>query len=304
LVQLTADQKADLDERAKSIEDQLVSAEQSRDEFRKDREEAVKVLEQDFNERRAQTDADLTTERQQRAGAEKRAGDLQLRLAFLEERFSDQMIGPEALSTARQPDGRILTAVPGDGVVYTNLGVDDHMPLGLRFTVYDSSTGIPADGRGKALIEVVSINETSSECRIVAGIPARPIIAGDIIANPAYDRDRSPSFVVGGWFDLDRDGAADPDGDGVVRSIINTWGGRVVPEVDGQTDFVVIGAAPRRPKPVNDPSPEQASRIGKMQNAVDRYEQMIATANGLSVPVLTQEVFLNFLGRNIRVSGK
>lgn len=225
LVQLTADQKADLDQRAKAISDELVSAEEGRAEYRRDRDAAVAALEQEFDERRQQTDSDLTHERQQRASAEKRAQDLRARLKFMEARFKDQMIGPEPLATARQPDGRVLTAIPGDDMVYINLGAEDHLTLGLQFAVYSQATGIPPDGRAKALIEVVSIAPSSSECRIARVARGYPILAGDLIANPAYDRDRAPSFVVVGRFDLDHDGAADADGVHTVESIITTWGG-------------------------------------------------------------------------------
>ena len=304
LVQLTAEQKADLDKRAEALGAELASVEASRAAYRSDRDEAVAALEDDFEKRRMQTDADLTGERQRRYAAQQRTGELQLRLAVLEEKYGALGLGPEELGTVRQPDGRILTAVPGDDIVYIDLGENDRLVLGLQFAVYSAAKGIPADGRAKAQIEVVAVFASSSECRITGVADFEPVVEGDWIANPIYDPDRAPSFVVVGGFDLDRDGAVDLGGRGAIEAIITNWGGTVTHELTALTDFVVVGAAPPRPRQSADPTPAQAERTASMQGLRDRYEQMVASANGLSVPVMTQEVFLNFLGHTTRRTGR
>ena len=158
------------------------------------------------------------------------------------------LIGPERLATARQPDGKILTAVPGDQVVYIDLGQKDTLTLGLQFTVYSAKTGIPPDGHGKARVEVVSISPESAECRIMYVRPGQVILEGDLVANPVYDPNRPLTFVVNGEFDLDRDGIVDRNGAATLESLIRDWGGRVSSEVTPLTDFVVLGTPPRRPR--------------------------------------------------------
>ena len=296
LVQLNTDQKADFEQRAKELGDQLVSVESDRSRDRTERDEAVARLEREFEARRAQADADLTSQRQRRAEAERLLQESQKRLVAQQKKFGALMIGPRELATAREPDGRILTAIPGDEIVYINLGRDDRLTLGLQFAVYDAETGIPADGRGKGQIEVVSIFDSSAECKVVRNFGPHLILEGDWIANPVYDASRPPSFLVIGAFDLNRDGAADAAGAAAIESMIADWGGTVTTDLTALTDFVVLGAAPPRPIKLSDPTPEQAVRARSMQALWDHYMETVNAARSLSVPVMTQEVFLNFLG--------
>jgi len=299
-VEASAKQKDDFEKRAKETVQQLAQCESDRSTYRGDRDKVVEKLEREFEDGRKRNDVELTKERQARAAAEKRLVDLQRRLAAQQERLGDLLIGPEKLATARQPDGKVLTAVPGDDAVYVNLGRRHGLVLGLQFAVYSSQTGIPEDGRGKAQVEVVSIGESSSECGIVSVSGNQVIVANDLIANPVFDPDRPLTFVVLGEFDLDRDGNLDRDGAGTLEALITNWGGKVAGEVTPLTDFLVLGAAPRRPK-----SPAEAGAAGSAPAAApsdptaiawNRYNEISDQAKTMSVPTLTQDVFLNFLG--------
>lgn len=304
----SAKQKADFEKKTQETAQQLAECESSHTAYRGERDKGVEKIEKDFKESRERNDLDLTKERQARKAAEDRLKDLQLRLASQQERFGELLIGPEKLSTARQADGKVLTAVPGDDVVYINLGRRAGMVLGLQFGVYSSQTGIPEDGRGKAQIEVVSISEASSECRIVGVAPGQVIVKEDLIANPVFDPNRPLTFVVVGEFDLDRDGLLDRDGAGTLESLITTWGGQISKEISPLTDFVVLGAAPKRPKGTAEGS-GTATTVATADPAValwNQYSQFVDQAKTLSVPTLTQDVFLNFLGYGGRkyASGK
>jgi hypothetical protein len=103
---------------------------------------------------------------------------------------------------------------------------------------------------------------------------------------------------VAGRFDLDRDGMADPDGALVVDALVTDWGGAITTELTALTDFVILGGPPPRPRVGTDMSRERTERAEAMQGEWDRYAELVATAKSLSVPVMTQELFLNFLGRN------
>lgn len=302
LLQANGQQKSGFEKRAKEIGDQLADVEADRAEYRRERSTQVAQIEQSAEELRKQHDADLTEERQRTAQLEERVEQLQDRTAALHEKFAPLMIGPEPLAIARRPDGHILMAKPGDDVVYINLGRDDRLVLGLVFAVY-ASTGesgparIPPDGRAKAQIRVVSINEQSADCEITRLAPNQVILEGDLIANPVYERDRSVGFLVAGEFDLDHDGVLDADGVETIESLIEQWGGSLSSELTALTDFVVLGRAPRRPRAVTDTaSSAQVERNRRMQEAFDRYMTTVSTAKTLAVTVLTQEVFLSFLG--------
>lgn len=303
LAELNASQKSDFDERAAKMAAQLAEVEESRSQYRTERDAAVGRLEKEFEDRLSENTAALTRERQRLQTLERDKNELQKRFAAQQERFGELLIGPEERSTARQPDGHVLMAVPGDDVVYINLGQDDRLLLGLTFTVYTADQGIPADGRGKALIEVMAITEASAECRIVRVAPNEVIIEGDLIANPVYDTSRSVTFLVAGDFDLDHDGRPDPDGTATIEAIITTWGGTVTADLSALTDFVVLGAPPRRPRTAAEEAAlDGIGGAGTSQALRDRYDQVLGSAQILSVPILPQEIFLNFIGRNVGMS--
>lgn len=282
----------DFGKRAKELGDQLVDVEEGRARYRAQRDKDVAKLEREFEERRAQGDADLTEERHRVADLTERSVQLQERIKSL----GRVLIGPEELSTARQPDGKILMAYPGDEIVYINLGRKDRLVLGLKFAVYEAQSGIPADGRSKGQIDVVSIENDSAECRVLRVAANKLIMEGDLIANPIYDPSRAVSFVVLGEFDLDHNGLPDANGAATIGSWVTNWGGKLAEELTALTDFVVLGEAPRRPKPARDVTSEQTAQTKAMQEIYDRYDGTLRSANRMAVPILTQEVFLDFLG--------
>ena len=202
---------------------------------------------------------------------------------------------------AREAIGRILRALPGDTLVHIDLGELDGVTLGMRFSVYSGDRDIPADGRGKALIEAISISPQTSECRVVS--PAAeddPILENDKVQNIilSRNRNRKQRFVVIGGFDIDYDGTIDPSGAAKIRAYIERFGGEVVDAVDAQTDYVVVGRkvgeiAPAKGAAVDataGPANRDAMKLGQT------YEESLARAQALNVPRLRQDVFLNFIG--------
>jgi molybdenum-dependent DNA-binding transcriptional regulator ModE len=290
-------EKSGFEKRAKEIGDQLADVEAGRTHYRTERDAQVAQIEKNSKEQRLLSDADLTEERQRSSRLETEVALSQERTQALQERFADLMIGPEQLATARRADGHILMAHPGDNVVYINRGKGDRLVLGLRFAVYAAGDGIPADGRAKAQIKVVTIDKNSAECEIVTLAANQVILKDDLIANPIYERDRAVGFLVAGEFDLDHDGRPDRDGASTIEALISDWGGTISPELTSWTEFVVLGRAPRRPRAITDTtSGPMAERARQMQQAYDKYQATLSSAESMSVPVLTQEVFLNFLG--------
>lgn len=268
-----------------------------RDRAGKEAADAVAALEQSFDDLRDDVEADLASERKKLAGALQRNRELEQRLSDLQFKCGDILITPELLSTARQADGEIVSAIPGDPVVHINLGERDGLILGLPFTVYSADLGIPPDGRGKALVEVVSIAGPSAECRIVKVFGNQVILEGDLVANPVFDRSRPLTYVVLGRFDLDRDGVADRNGAQKIAAIIDDSGGRTTTDLTALTDFLVLGAAPRRAKPAGEVSPDEAFENDQVRRRYQHYRDTLGAANEMHVPILPQDVFLNFLSR-------
>jgi len=293
LVEADVARRNEFDQRTKETADKLARCDTDRGSFRDQSDEAVRRLEGELDETKRRSTAELTNERRLRLAAEQKLAELQERFSTQQEKLGGLLIGPEELSTARKADGHILTAVPGDKVVYIDLGAKDTLTLGLQFAVYSAQTGIPADGRGKAQVEVVSIHPSSAECRIVWRAPTAVILEGDLIANPVYDPARAPTFLVLGEFDLDRDGILDRGGSSSIEALIGNWGGKITKELTPLTDFVVLGAPPKKPRISSDGT---VTTPASVQTEWDRYNSLAEAARSMSVPVMTQNVFLNFLG--------
>ena len=117
------------------------------------------------------------------------------------------------------------------------------------------------------------------------------ILEGDLIANPIYDPAHKPTFVVIGEFDLNRDGLLDRNGAEAIKSLIRNWGGQTSDDLSPLTDFVVLGAAPRKPRAGGDSGLQP---IGA--EAWEHFNTTTDSAMNLSVPIMTQDTFLNFLG--------
>ncbi|MFQ5414786.1 MAG: hypothetical protein ACE5E6_10045 [Phycisphaerae bacterium] len=302
LTALTSRQKADFDEQIQAFTDRLAALERDHNAYRRDRDAAVTSIEQEAEARQKQLREDLERANERSATALKEASRNEARVADLRKKYGDLDIRPATLVTARQPDGAILRAVPGDPVVYIDLGRRAGLTLGLPFTVYSSETGIPPDGKGKARIEVVSISDSFAVCKIVRVARSEVILAGDVIANPIYDRNRPLSFLVIGEFDLNRDGQRDRDGLDTIEAFVRSWGAVVADELTALTDFVVVGAAPPPGRPSGEVPPELAEQNDAVRRVHQRYTDALQGANSMHVPILTQDVFLNFLGYSGRLA--
>jgi len=285
---------AKLTEQFQQIRDQL-------NQYRQQRDKEVQQLQQRLARMREQFDRSANN---LRAEIQQRERDL----AKLRSRLTDalrtlrQLRGqPDELAAAREPDGKIIRALPGDQYVYINLGAKDRLTLGLTFAVYNASEGIPPTGEGKATIEVVTIYDDVSACRIVSRRPGQPILEGDLIANAVYSRDRTYRFLVAGEFDLNYDGLPEADAAERIKAMIKDWGGEIVDKVDATTDFVVLGRGPVVPpvKPAPSASPLVQQRYREKVQARKAYDAIVSEAKALMIPILNQTQFLHFVGYNL-----
>ncbi|MCH7559746.1 MAG: hypothetical protein IIB56_20165, partial [Planctomycetes bacterium] len=146
---------------------------------------------------------------------------------------------PDHEVLAHRPDGKIILIDDQTKVVHLNIGSKQHVYRGLTFTVYDRSSSIPKDGRGKAEIEVFDVAETYSAARITKSETKSPILMGDIVGNLIWNSDKTNVFVVAGDFDLDNDGNIDQNATGRIQTLIEKWGGRVADTISIDTDFLV-----------------------------------------------------------------
>lgn len=200
-------------------------------------------------------------------------------------------------------DGTVLAVVDTDGTVYINRGRADRIVLGMSFEVYAEPNMIKqtAEGdyaRGKASLEVIRVDETSSTCRVIRATRGNPVAKGDVIANAIYDPAKKYAFLVYGNFDANHDGRATPEEAGEIKAIITGWGGRLSDSLAGDVDFVVLGS-----RPVVPPQPDAAAPVPvvqefiRLRNIAREYDRLFEQAASTSIPVLNENRLRTLIGR-------
>ncbi|MBC8107552.1 MAG: hypothetical protein H7Z14_13250 [Anaerolineae bacterium] len=205
-----------------------------------------------------------------------------------------------------QSDGRIVR-LPGPGIAYIDLGRSDQIVPGMTFEVYDRNEGIPPIGdpttdvnlpKGKGSIEITRVGATSSEGRIVNAAAGNAMVEGDIVANLIYDRNTKNKFLVYGNFDLTRTGKPTAQDGEVIKRLISQWGAQVVPDINVDTDFVVLGAEPQIPTLTREEreDPVQKAIYDKAVAEAEAYSNISAKARDYRIPILNQNRFLYMIG--------
>ncbi|HYE17051.1 MAG TPA: hypothetical protein VEA69_01285 [Tepidisphaeraceae bacterium] len=209
-------------------------------------------------------------------------------------------------AVVRNADAKI-TQLGDKGTVYIDLGYGDHVVPGLTFEVYGRMDGVPplAAGtssfdlpKGKASIEIISVGQNSSWCRVTTLAQGQSLQPGDLCANIVYDKNLKPLFYVYGSFDMDNNGVATPGEAEAIKALIQRWGGRVTDKLGPEVDYTVVGKEPVVPtytpdeltNPVINERNEQAKRDAAAYNAV------VTKAGELSIPTLNQNRFLYYTG--------
>jgi len=168
----------------------------------------------------------------------------------------------------------------------------------MGFEVYSPTQEVSNDLRGKASIEVVTVMEDTSECRVTRRTALQPILEGDIAVNIAYERNRKPKFVVRGDFDLNYDGVIDYNGVEEATALIQQWGGQVVEDLDESVDYVVIGLPPSVPGAAAEERASDLTRAQAQQKELEkgRFRALVERAQKMFIPVITQNQFLYLIG--------
>lgn len=207
-------------------------------------------------------------------------------------------IGEEALV-----DGRIDAVDRASNEVVLSIGRNNKVVLGMTFAVYGNATEIRVDPEtgeypaGKAVVEVVRIEDGFSRARIISASEGSPIIRGDVIANAVYDPNKTYRFVVDGLFDINGDGRATRFERDELVALIERWGGTVVNEVTGDLDFIVLGAQPVLP-----PAPAAGAPIAvineynRLQREIQRYNELLEAAEATSIPLLNANRLETLIG--------
>ncbi len=285
-----ADKTAELEKKYKELEQ---TAAKDRDAWQQQVESLTAQLEKASEAASAQ----LTGVRQQMQTIAQQRDEAQARVKELVATLASFRPQADLTSALQIADGQVVRAVAGENIVYVSLGERDGLTRGISFAVYSRTGGIPADGKGKATILVEQVFATTAECRVTSSTPSDPIIEGDLVANPVFDKTRRLNFVVAGDFDLNFDGRIDDPGGVEVARLIAQAGGNVVKTVDTRTDFVVLGAPPPAPAELGaNETAEARERAAKQAAEREVFDKMVQEAKALSIPVLSRTQFLQFIG--------
>ena len=207
---------------------------------------------------------------------------------------------PDSEVVAHKSDGKIILVDNQAKVVHLNIGRDDRVYPGLTFAVYDKNMPIPKDGKGKAEIEVFSVEKNISAARIIKSEIKRPIILDDIVANLIWDSDKTNVFAIEGEFDLNNDGNIENDAFDKIKTLIEKWGGGVADTISIETDFLVLGSPPSiliRPTITElEMDPMATERYEASRQKFTEYQEIQNKAQALLIPVFNLERFLFFIG--------
>ncbi len=254
---------------------------------------AAKLAQDDMNKLQAQAQELQTQIKRQ----ESVINGLQIRLGGLRQPV-DQVV--------TQADGKILRTA-GDGIVYIDLGSGDQVTTGMSFEIFDRLEGIPKPGdpstntnlpKGKASIEIIKVTPGSSEARIIRQTPGTTVVENDLLVNLVYDKYTKYNFIVYGNFDLDRNNQATAQDADVLKRLITSWGGAVTDKLNVDTDFIVMGKVPVIPEYTAEEldRPEVRFELERKQQELNAYDETLAKAQALNIPILNQNRFLYFVG--------
>ena len=259
-------------------------------------EQSVQSLMTQLNEERA----NFEQEHQEKLQIQAQLEMTQDKMKSLQDELNKIVPLPDGEVVAHKSDGKIILVDNSTKVVHLNIGRDDRVYPGLTFTVYDKNMPIPKDGKGKAEIEVYSVDKNISAARIIKSEIKRPVILDDIIANLIWDSDKTNVFAIEGEFDLDGDGRIETDAVDKIKSLIEKWGGKVADAISIETDFLVLGSPPsvlRRPTVTElEMDPMATERYEASRQKFADHQEIQSRAQALLIPVFNYERFLFFIG--------
>jgi hypothetical protein len=224
---------------------------------------------------------------------------------FQKDRSKDQLRPTDEFALV---DGEIIALdVGGAGTATINRGKKDKVILGQTFEVYSSPAALrpnPETGeypRGKATLEVISIEKDAALTRVIRTQRGNPIVRGDVIANAIWDPNKTYTFVVLGNFDFNADGAPTSAEQSDIRALIENWGGRVTDTLAGDVDFLVLGSRPVVPPAPPSDAPAAVLEAYIRQRRIQQdYDRLIEQAAATSIPILNQNRLFTLTGYSDR----
>lgn len=202
-------------------------------------------------------------------------------------------------------DAQVIGLNSIDNTATINIGRKDKLRVGMTFEAYNDAASIRPDERtgeyppGKASVEVVNIDDTTSTVRILREKRGNPLVRGDVLANAVYDPKKVYKFVIYGVFDFNRDGRASLEEADDWRARIDGWGGKVLGDLSGEVDYLILGARPPIPPEPSATAPvETVEAWIRVKQAAQRYDELFKKASETSIPVLNENRLRTLIGES------
>ena len=203
-----------------------------------------------------------------------------------------------AITTA---DATIVSQIPEQNRVYLDIGRNAGLQRGMSFKVFGPETLVelenPEAEDGKAIVEIINMDENTSVGRIVQRAPRANIRNGDKLVNVVFDPNRVYAFNVFGQFDLNYDQQPEDNGLEQIQSMVRRFNGRLVDDLSFATDYLVLGVEPLLPvRPENELDLIQMKEYRAQLENFNAYQERESKARELGIPVLNQNRFLDLVG--------
>jgi len=192
-------------------------------------------------------------------------------------------------------DGHIVSVAEQGAVGYGDLGKKDGVLLGMTFSIFGQSDLGKTNPSPKAECRIVKVMQDACELRVYYPYKgAAPVVSGDVLLNPVYDRERRLRFVLVGKMDINGDGLDDTE---QLKALIQEFGGKVNPALTVQTDYLVVGEEPTVPSaPALGDSPMVKQMYDEARKRFIEYSEARARAENFSIPILNLNRFLGLVG--------
>ncbi len=267
-------------------EQALASTQEALDGLKQQLVEARDEVESSGRAREEELQSKLNAIADEKVALESRAADLQHQV---------DRIRVQPKNAAAVVDGRVISSNT-QGRVYIDLGRKQRVRPGMTFEVYSDAVTAGVDPKtgairpGKASIEILSVEDTSSTARVIRQQPgASPPVAEDVLVNAIYSPDYVYRFFVYGEFDTDGDGRTSAEERAFVMQRIKDWGGTVTEgeQLPGDVDFVVVGVEPSEPREtLSDASNEEIEAVSQQRERRRNYLAIVERASDARVPLL------------------
>jgi hypothetical protein len=156
--------------------------------------------------------------------------------------------------------------------------------IGTIFSVYNPGVHLPLTSAKKAIVEIVSKNDSkrTARGRVLRGSNFDPVVEGDVVATNIWSPMMPLQVVLVGHVQLDRDSATDDED---LKNLVESAGGTVTDQVSYTTTFVIDAGMPNQ----QEQDDEYREQKRQRQAVLDR-------ANELGVKILNTARFLEMFG--------